>query len=157
MIKLDIGSGRAELKGYITVDKDKSVSADCVVDIEEDDVFQKLFCKDILEIRCHHILEHIKTENKVKVMKLFWDLLEEGGVLDIEVPLFPEPESIQDPTHISFWNKESFWYFIKGNNFGEAFAKRYSKYKVPLFSLVSDDLRTNKKNRAWAYKIKLQK
>ena len=90
------------------------------------------------EIRAHHILEHFKPENKVKVLSLCWDLLKEGGILDIEVPLFPHPASVQDPTHISFWTVESFKYFIKGDPFGEAFAKRYSEYPVPLFEKVED-------------------
>jgi len=152
MIKFDIGSGDRKLNGYYTVDKDLSVSADYCLDIEDDIAFSTLFVDGIDEIRVHHLLEHTKPENKVKIMRLFWDLLKDGGVLDVEVPLFPHPASIQDPTHISFWCRESFWYFIKDNKFGEAFAKRYSDYKVPLFEFIEDW-----KRGEWAYGIKLRK
>jgi len=163
-IKLDIGSGVAKFEDYLTVDRDLSVGADLVIDIEDaqdpmDWIINTpqgvatLF-KSCDEIRAHHILEHINPENKVKVMALFFDLLKPGGILDIEVPLFPHPASVQDPTHISFWCKESFWYFMKGNDFAENFKKRYSVCQVPLFDFVSDEF---KGEVPWAYKIILKR
>jgi hypothetical protein len=166
LIKIDIGSGRAHFEDYITLDKDPSVKADYCVDIEGDFSIKKvneiefLFVDNHIgkvdEIRAHHILEHLKPENKVKVMALFHDLLKVGGILDIEVPLFPHPASVQDPTHISFWVKESFKYFIKGDPFGEAFAKRYSQYPVPLFEFVEEWYRGDEGN-SWGYGIELRK
>ena len=182
-IKLEIGSGRAKLEGYITIDKDPLVGADICLDIEktsEPEIALKIqeFLKGkdpmgwenkgVDEIRAHHILEHLKPENKVKMMALFNYLLEVGGILDIEVPLFPHPASVQDPTHISFWCAESFKYFIKGDPFGEAFAKRHSEYPVPLFEKVEDYYIVSGKGKmgypagealkdVWAYGIKLKK
>lgn len=167
-IKLDIGSGRSKFQGYFTIDKDPSVKADFDFDIENSDFFfwneyfsnsagnKRFSVGEIDEIRAHHILEHLRSENKVKVMAVFYRLLKSEGILDIEVPLFPHPASVQDPTHLSFWTRESFWYFIKGNKFGEAFAKRYSEYPVPLFEFVSDETRGDEKN-PWAYRIILKK
>jgi len=154
-MKLDIGAGRASYLDYVTVDNDPSVEADICVDIEKATLNDFGFC-NVVEIRSHHILEHFKPENKVKVMSLFWDLLKDGGVLDIEVPLFPHPASIQDPTHLSFWCQESFKYFIKGDPFGEAFAKRYSQYPVPLFDKELEWWRGETKPH-WAYGIRLIK
>jgi len=160
MIKLDIGSGRAKLEGYITVDNDPSVHADICWDVENHpylDFYQgSSLSEKVDEIRAHHILEHFRPENKVKVMALFYKLLKAGGILDIEVPLFPHPASVQDPTHLSFWTSESFKYFIKGDPFGEAFAKRYSQYPVPLFEKVEEWYRGDNKPY-WAYGIKLRK
>lgn len=163
MKKLDIGSGRPKLDGYITLDKDFSVHADIECDFEEFDISESEKYDHTLlprngfdEIRAHHILEHFKPENKVKVLSLCWDLLKDGGILDIEVPLFPHPASVQDPTHISFWTAESFKYFIKGDPFGEAFAKRYSEYPVPLFEKVEEWYKGDEKPY-WAYGIKLKK
>jgi len=89
-------------------------------------------------------------------MALCYELLKEGGILDIAVPLFPHPASIQDPTHLSFWCKESFKYFTKGDPFGEAFSKRYSQYKVPLFDFVEESYQ-GKQAPYWGYSIKLKK
>jgi len=156
-MKLDIGSGRAKLAGYVTVDNDMSVGADRYTDIENNG-YQLVteFKGEVDEIRAHHILEHFKPENKVRVMALFYELLKPGGILDIEVPLFPHPASVQDPTHISFWCAESFKYFIKGDPFGEAFAKRYSQYPVPLFEKIEEWYKGDNKPY-WAYGIKLRK
>jgi hypothetical protein len=161
-IKLDIGSGRAHFEDYITVDKDPSVGADICVDVEDDfgdlayDSFLQDFENKCDEVRAHHILEHFRPESKIMMMALFWDLLKPGGILDIEVPLFPHSASVQDPTHLSFWTAESFWYFERENKFGEAFAKRYSEYPVPLFEKVEDWYKGEKPN-CWAYGIKLKK
>lgn len=183
MIKLDIGSGVPKKAGYITIDNDESVGSDILLDILEASYMDVLFevkkfvdgdaegwnNLEIDEIRCHHLLEHLDPTKKVKIMRTLYDSLKPGGILDIEVPLFPHPASVQDPTHISFWSKESFWYFIKGNNFGEAFAKRHSKPNVPLFDFVGERWRVNgigyvdenptafDKERVWAYGIKLRK
>jgi len=147
-MKIDLGSGRAHFKDYKTIDNDDAVGADYRIDI----LRLPFENNSIEEVRAHHILEHIETKNKVRIMAEIYRVLRRGGILDIEVPLFPHPASIQDPTHLSFWCKESFWYFIKGNKFGEAFAKRYSQCKVPLFEFVSDYQRGD-----WAYGIKLKK
>ena len=154
-MKLDIGAGRAKYLDYVTVDNDPSVGADICIDIEKATLNDFGFC-NVAEIRAHHILEHFKPENKVKIMALFWDLLEDGGVLDIEIPLFPHPASVQDPTHLSFWCVESFRYFIKDDALGEAFAKRYSQYPVPLFNKELDWYRGDIKPY-WAYGIRLIK
>jgi hypothetical protein len=153
-IKIDIGSGRSKLDGYITLDKEPEVNADITFDFENDFIgilkYNDKFISEVDEIRAYHILEHFRPENKVMIMKRFYDLLKEEGILDIAVPKFPSPASIQDPTHLSFWNKESFWYFTKGNNFGEAFVKRCPE--SPLFEFVEDD-----DSKDWEYKIKLRK
>lgn len=149
-IKLDIGAGRAKFEDYITVDNDPSVGAELCVDIENwESEFG--YWGNVDEIRAHHILEHLRTKNKVKVMRLFFELLKPGGILDIAVPIAGTPQSFQDPTHISFWNENSFWYFTKGNKFHEAFKKRYSKYEVPGFEKVED------KTEGFVYQIKFKK
>jgi hypothetical protein len=148
-IKLDIGSGVSKREGYFTIDKEPTVNADMCIDFELEKRDEDFLYGGVGEIRAHHILEHFKPENKVMIMKRFYDLLAVGGILDIEVPKFPHPASIQDPTHISFWCKESFWYFTKGNNFGEGFKKRCPE--SPLFEFVEDE------EKDWCYKIKLKK
>ena len=158
--KLDIGSGRSKLAGYTTLDKDPIVDADICLDFEEEICIYSKSGAEMVnifdEIRAHHILEHFKPENKVKIMSKCWRLLKKDGILDIEVPLFPHPASVQDPTHLSFWTAESFKYFIKDDPFGEAFAKRYSEYKVPLFEKVIECYKGDEK-LYWAYRIKLKK
>lgn len=146
LLKLDIGSGVSRRDGYITVDKDQSVNPEYIEDAL--DLSWQDGCVD--EIRAFHILEHIRTEDKINVMKEFHRVLKPGGILEIEVPQFPHPASIQDPTHISFWCKESFWYFIIGNKFGENFWARHDGIKT-LFEFIEEE------DKGWAYYIKLKK
>lgn len=154
-IKLDIGSGRAKLPGYITVDNDEKVGADICADILDlnDQMMLKHKAEQdqpVDEIRAFHILEHLDPTKKVQVMRFFHELLKPGGILDIEVPIAGTPQFWQDPTHISGWVRETFWYFTKGNKFGEAFAKRNSDAR--LFEFVEEETRNG-----WAYHIKLRK
>jgi len=156
MIKLDIGSGRKTFEDYITVDNDPKVGAMICADIEDKDFITRSYNQygiaigTVDEIRAFHILEHLKPENRVKVMKLFYDLLKPGGILHIEVPIAGTPQFYQDPTHLSNWTARTFWYFTKGNKFGEGFAKRNSDAR--LFEKVEDETRNG-----WAYRIKFKK
>jgi SAM-dependent methyltransferase len=114
------------------VDKDPATRPDVCHDIETpwpfgDNAFG--------EIRAHHILEHIHTEKKTFVMYEAWRVLKPGGILDIEVPLFPFEQSVMDPTHVSFWVRMSFVYYEAGSRFRDAFAARSSE-PVPAFAVV---------------------
>jgi len=102
------------------------------------------------EIRAFHILEHLHPENRVKVMRLFFDLLKPGGILHIEVPIAGTVQFYQDPTHLSPWTARTFWYFTKRNKFGEAFAKRNTDAR--LFEKIQDEIIDE-----WKYRIKLKK
>jgi len=153
-MKLDIGSGRKHFEDYVTLDKDPKVGADLCLDIEDftpsPQFIDEFGIGGIDEIRAFHILEHIRPENKVKVIKTFYELLKIGGILHIEVPIATTVQFWQDPTHLSGWTPETFWYFTKGNRFGEAFAKRHSDAR--LFEKIEDEIRDG-----WAYRIKLKK
>ena len=161
MIKLDIGSGRKTFEDYITIDNDPKVKADICLDIENFDfnTFRGFYFErgdfhitidSVDEIRAFHILEHIRPENRVKIMRLFFYLLKPGGILHIEVPIAGTPQFYQDPTHLSPWTARTFWYFTKGNKFGEAFAKRSTDAR--LFEKIEDETIDE-----WKYRIKLKK
>ncbi len=149
-MKLDVGSGRRHFEDYITIDKDPKIGADICTDIESPEFINRFGENSIDEIRAFHILEHIRPENKVEIIKTFYELLKPGGILHIEVPIATTVQFWQDPTHLSGWVPETFWYFIKGNKFGEAFTKRNSSAR--LFEKIEDEIRNG-----WAYRIKLKK
>lgn len=149
MRKLDIGCGNWKYPGYETLDNDPIVKPDILADIED---YIPVSDETYDEIRCHHILEHIETKNKVKVLAELWRILKPGGILDIELPNFPSPQSVQDPTHVSFWCSASFKYFIKGESLHRNFCKRYSQYPVPTFTRLNEEMKSG-----WIYKTKLIK
>lgn len=148
-MKLDIGSGEKKPEGYVTLDKDPSLKPDIVADIEEKIPFDD---KSFDEVRVKYVLEHIRPENKVKVMAELYRVLKIGGLLYIWVPIAGTVESFQDPTHLSFYNEKTFCYFIKGHKLWKGFHRRYSEYPVPSFEEIKHEY-----THPWCYHIILQK
>jgi len=72
-------------------------------------------------IKASHIFEHLK--NPIHTMNEAYRVLAPGGWLFIEVPSTDGRGAYQDPTHISFWNENSMWYYTD---------KNYSRY-IPAF------------------------
>jgi glycosyltransferase involved in cell wall biosynthesis len=60
-----------------------------------------------------HIIEHLY--DKHKIMKEMHRVLADGGWCFIEVPSTDGRGAFQDPTHVSYWNENSFWYYTKAN------------------------------------------
>ena len=73
-------------------------------------------------IRAHDILEHL--QNPVAIMNECYRTLAPGGWLNISVPSTDGRGAFQDPTHISFWNANSFWYYT--DNFYRKFVPQIS-------------------------------
>ena len=61
--------------------------------------------------RAHDIIEHLK--NPVHTMNEAWRCLAHGGLLLIEVPSTDGRGAFQDPSHVSFWNSNSFLYYTR--------------------------------------------
>lgn len=65
-------------------------------------------------MRAWHVLEHIPAgQPRIDVMNEAHRVLKAGGVFRILVPLFPSWQAVADPTHVSYWVKESFDYFCQ--------------------------------------------
>ena len=75
------------------------------------------------EIRAWDIIEHLP--DKIHTMNEAWRVLRPGGVLDIKIPTTDGPGAWQDPTHVSYWNRNSFLYYTYDDphrlRFGEAY------------------------------------
>lgn len=52
-------------------------------------------------------------QDPVKAMMNVWRVMAHGGMLFITVPSTEGRGAFQDPTHKSFWNENSFWYYTK--------------------------------------------
>lgn len=64
-------------------------------------------------IRAVDFLEHV--EDKVSMMNEIYRLLAPGGILLSETPSTDGRGAFQDPTHVAFWNSNSFWYYTDPN------------------------------------------
>ena len=56
-----------------------------------------------------HVLQKLK--NPIKSMKEIYRVLKDGGWAIIEVPSTDGRGAFQDPTHVSYWNQNSFLYY----------------------------------------------
>jgi len=68
-------------------------------------------------IRANDIIEHLK--DPVNIMNEAYRILVDGGWFLIEVPSTDGRGAYQDPSHVSQWNSNSFWYYTD---------RKYAKY-----------------------------
>jgi O-antigen biosynthesis protein len=65
-------------------------------------------------LRAVDALEHLR--DPVHVMNEAHRVLAPGGFFLIEVPSTDGRGAFQDPTHVSFWNANSFWYYTRSTH-----------------------------------------
>lgn len=126
MRKLNLGCSDDLWPGYINVDRvypDRS----CAVrdDFQIADLSRSWGWADssVEHIRAHDIIEHLP--DKIHTMNEAWRVLVRGGTFEIAVPTTDGPGAWQDPTHVSFWNRNSFMYFEAGNPHLVRFGRAY--------------------------------
>lgn len=112
-IKLNIGSGRQVIDGFLNVDitqiknhKGENL-VDCVLDVSK----QKLPFPDnsIDEIICDNTLEHL--DDMIFALNEMHRVLKVGGILRGGVPMCNTVVHWKDPTHKRCFIKETFSYF----------------------------------------------
>ena len=54
-----------------------------------------------------------RSKDPVKSMREIYRVLADGAWAFIQVPSTDGRGAWQDPTHISFWNENSFWYYTR--------------------------------------------
>lgn len=143
MTKLNLGCSDRHLPGYVNVDR--VPPADLIVDLSiegsrgfepgaDDGPLMRALSvptgwrgawddSTIDEIVAHDIIEHLP--DKILTMNQFWRVLKPSGRVDISVPTTDGPGAFQDPTHISYWHRNSFWYYTAGDPHRERFGDAY--------------------------------
>lgn len=104
LLKVDIGGGLNPYPGYVTVDTRQN--ADFVYDLNDG---IPLPDNSVGVLNASHILEHL--HDKTKIMAEIHRVLAHGGWAFIEVPSTDGRGAFQDPTHVSYWNENSFLYY----------------------------------------------
>lgn len=104
---LDLGSAHAPSPGYESVDLH---SADVIADLNGPWPFED---SSVGVIRAFDIFEHLR--DPLHTMKEVSRVLAPGGWLFAQVPSTDGRGAFQDPTHVSFWNENSWLYYSHWN------------------------------------------
>jgi ubiquinone/menaquinone biosynthesis C-methylase UbiE len=64
-------------------------------------------------LNASHVIEHLR--DPIKTMREIYRVLAHGGWAFIEVPSTEGNGAWCDPTHVSFWNEDSFPYYTNKN------------------------------------------
>lgn len=80
-----------------------------------------------------HIIEHL--HDKHKIMCEIHRVLADGGWAFIQVPSTDGRGAFQDPTHVSYWNENCFWYYTRADkaNFIRNKNVRFQEFKLDTF------------------------
>jgi predicted O-linked N-acetylglucosamine transferase (SPINDLY family) len=106
ILRLDLGCGTSKPKNYVGVDTHPSSAADIIADLTQRFPFPD---SSVDEVRAHDIIEHLP--DRIHTMDEIWRICKPGAIVDIRVPSTDGRGAFQDPTHVSFWNINSFLYY----------------------------------------------
>ena len=101
--KIDLGGRFNTWDGFETVDL---LNADIITDLNKKWPFKD---NSVGVIKASHIVEHL--HDSIHTMNEAYRVLAPGGWMFIDVPSVDGRGAFQDPTHVSFWNQNSFWYY----------------------------------------------
>jgi GT2 family glycosyltransferase len=107
-VALNLGCGLTKLDGFINIDNRAEVDPDVVCDVQHGIRYPD---NSVDLIRADDFLEHIEQWRVIDVMNEIWRVLKPGGILDAKVPSTDGRGAFQDPTHLSYWNCNSWYYF----------------------------------------------
>ena len=105
--KIELGGRMAAKAGYETVDL---VNSTIVSDLNDLWPFDD---NSVGVVRAFDIFEHLK--DPLHTMKELYRILSPGGIAIIQVPSTDGRGAFQDPTHVSFWNINSFKYYTESS------------------------------------------
>ncbi len=103
----DLGGRLGCPEGYRSIDL---ADADLIHDVTKGLPFED---SSVGIIRAYDLLEHIPPPHVVPLMNEIHRVLAPGGWLLSRTPSTDGRGAFQDPTHVSFWNQNSFWYYTK--------------------------------------------
>jgi GT2 family glycosyltransferase len=107
-ISLNLGCGYKKLNGYVNIDNRDEVNPDLVCDVTTGLPYED---NSVDMVRAFDFLEHISPENVIDVMNDIWRVLKPDGIFESSTPSTDGRGAFQDPTHRSFWNRNSWLYY----------------------------------------------
>lgn len=108
LLALDLGAAHNRPPGYLGVDQYAGEGVDIVATLPD-----RLPVDDssVGVIRAVDFLEHVA--DKVALINELYRVLAPGGLLLAQTPSTDGRGAFQDPTHVAFYNENSFWYYTE--------------------------------------------
>lgn len=119
-VRLNLGCCDQPMKEWLNCDIVPGTGVDVVADLTQRWPWAE---SSVDEIRAWDFIEHLP--NKIFTMNEAWRVLKPGGVIKILVPTTDGRGAFQDPTHVSFWNRNSFFYYEINHPCHKRFARAY--------------------------------
>lgn len=129
----DLGGGLAPQPGWTCVDADLDGGPGIVADLTKRWPFED---SSVGAFRAADLLEHLP--DKRHTMSEIHRCLRPGGWLLSSTPSTDGRGAHQDPTHESYWNQNSFWYWTRGQQARFIRNKTVRFQEVELFTIVTD-------------------
>ncbi len=105
-MRVDIGCGDSKPEGFIGIDICPGPCVDIVADLSKSFPLED---SSVDELRAYDVIEHLP--DRLNTMNEIWRVCKPGARVDLFVPSTDGRGAFQDPTHVSFWNINSFLYF----------------------------------------------
>ena len=109
MTSLNLGSGLNSQPDYINIDIRFEMHPDIACDISQGLPFTD---NSVDRVRAYDFLEHIPIGKTIFVIEEIWRVLKPLGILEHLTPSSDGRGAFQDPFHVSFWNENSWWYYM---------------------------------------------
>ena len=107
-ICVDLGCGPHKTEGFIGVDVIVGDRVDVIANLNGSFPFPD---NSVDFIKAYDVIEHLL--DRIHTMNELWRILKPNGIVDISVPSTDGRGAFQDPTHVSFWNINSFMYYCQ--------------------------------------------
>jgi SAM-dependent methyltransferase len=107
-LMVDLGSGPRKPDGYVGVDISPRPGVDIIADLTRRFPWPE---NSVDRLRAHNIIEHLP--DSIHTMNEIWRVCRHGAKVEIRVPSTDGRGAFQDPTHVSFWNVNSFKYYSR--------------------------------------------
>jgi len=107
--KVDLCCHQYKQEGFIGVDGYPYPNVDVVYDLDKP--YWPFKDGSVGIFRMQDAIEHLK--DPIQTMKELYRCLAPNGWVLINVPSTDGRGAFQDPTHVTFWNSNSFWYYTK--------------------------------------------
>ena len=121
---LDLGAAHNPTPGFVSVDlQDAAINCDLRYGLPlPDSSVGAIRASDFLEhmntcpdSSCEHGADGVSPRCVVGMMNEFYRVLAPGGWLITHTPSTDGRGAFQDPTHVSYWNPNSFWYYTRAD------------------------------------------